>query len=239
LQLRREPDGFDVRVAFHVPDCDSVLFHEPDIVRPFAEIVPVNVAVQSYPESRYVACITQIKNPDSPELAVTPWPGASRLATKRLVLEPVRVAHADEMASLLDDDRLHAFTGGRPATLDELRKRYARQLVGHSADASEHWCNWIARHRVSGSAVGWMQATVSGEREALVAEIAWTIAPRFQRRGHAREASAEVLTWLCAQRVGLIIAHIHPAHDASMAVARALGLTPTDQIAAGEVRWSS
>lgn len=194
---------------------------------------------ENEPESRYVACITQIENPGSPELALPGWPAAPGLATERLVLEPVRVAHADEMAPLLDDDRLHAFTGGRPATLHELRERYARQLVGHSADASEHWCNWIARHRTSRSAVGWMQATVSGEPEALVAEIAWTIAPRFQRRGYAREASAKVLTWLCAQGVGLFIAHIHPAHDASMAVARALGLTPTDQIAAGEVRWSS
>jgi hypothetical protein len=37
--------------------------------------------------------------------------------------------------------------------------------------------------------------------------------------------------------VGVLMAHIHPAHAASTSVARALGLAPTDVIADGEVRW--
>jgi hypothetical protein len=51
----------------------------------------------------------------------------------RLVLEPLRLEHADEMAPLLDDSRLHTLTGGRPATLDELRETYAQQVAGRSA----------------------------------------------------------------------------------------------------------
>ena len=42
---------------------------------------------------------------------------ASPLQTERLALEPLRVHHAEEMAPLLDDARLFAFTGGRPVTL--------------------------------------------------------------------------------------------------------------------------
>ncbi|RII89234.1 GNAT family N-acetyltransferase, partial [Clavibacter michiganensis] len=37
--------------------------------------------------------------------------------------------------------------------------------------------------------------------------------------------------------VGVVRAHIHPDHAASEAVARRLGLAPTDERVDGEVRW--
>ena len=37
-----------------------------------------------------------------------------RLESERLVLEPLRVEHAEELAPLLDDPRLHEFIGGDP-----------------------------------------------------------------------------------------------------------------------------
>ena len=39
--------------------------------------------------------------------------------------------------------------------------------------------------------------------------------------------------------VGPVYAHVHPDHRASAAVAAAVGLTPTDEIVDGEVRWQS
>ena len=51
-------------------------------------------------------------------------------APPRLDLEPLRVDHAAEAVQAFDDDRLHTFTGGRPATEDELRDRYTRQAAG-------------------------------------------------------------------------------------------------------------
>ena len=53
-----------------------------------------------------------------------PWPEAERLRTERLALEPLRVAHAAEMADILDDAGLHTFTEGSPLTGTELRERY-------------------------------------------------------------------------------------------------------------------
>jgi RimJ/RimL family protein N-acetyltransferase len=47
--------------------------------------------------------------------ALDDWPLAMILRTERLSLEPLRLDHADEMAPLLDDPRLFAFTGGSPA----------------------------------------------------------------------------------------------------------------------------
>lgn len=171
--------------------------------------------------------------------AVDGWPPAPPLVTERLDLEPLRADHAAEIAPLFDDQRLHVFIGGRPATVGELRSRYTRQIVGHSADGSELWLNWIVRHRASGVAVGTVQATVSSHDGVPGADVAWVIASAYQRRGYAREAAAAMAAWLRQQGADVITAYIHPNHEASIAVARALGLRPTDEIVDGEIRWVS
>jgi RimJ/RimL family protein N-acetyltransferase len=162
---------------------------------------------------------------------------ASPLQTERLALEPLRVHHAEEMAPLLDDARLFAFTGGRPATLAELRARYARQATGRSPDGVERWLNWIARRHQDGLAVGFVQASVSDEPDPVTAVLAWVVGVRFQGCGYAREAAGAVVRWLEGAGVGRFVAYFHPEHDASMAVARALGLAPTDAMVDAEVVW--
>jgi RimJ/RimL family protein N-acetyltransferase len=37
--------------------------------------------------------------------------------------------------------------------------------------------------------------------------------------------------------VDRVVAHIHPQHEASIAVTRAVGLTATTKLVDGEVRW--
>jgi RimJ/RimL family protein N-acetyltransferase len=147
------------------------------------------------------------------------------------------VDHAEEMAPLLGDARLYAFTGGRPPTLDELRARYARQAAGQSADGIERWLNWIARRRPDRVAVGFVQASVSEDPEPVTAVLAWVVGVSFQGRGYAREAASAVVRWLEGAGVRRFVAYIHPDHQASMAVARALGLAPTDALVDGEVVW--
>lgn len=159
------------------------------------------------------------------------------LTTERLRLEPLRVDHAAEMAILLDDAGLHTFTGGKPATSDELRDRYTRQIVGRSSDGAQRWHNWVARERASARAVGFVQATVEDEDGKSVAEVAWVIGTAYQGRGYAREAAAAMTAWLRSHGVDVLVAHVHPHHEASMAVARALGLHPTRTVVDGEVRW--
>lgn len=167
------------------------------------------------------------------------WPSAGTIQTARLVLEPLRVEHAAELAPLLDDDDLHRYIGGRPATPDELRDRYRRQSAGQSPDGSEGWLNWVARERVSGAAVGTVQATVSSQDERLSAELAWVIATPYQRQGYASEAAAGMVAWLGRHGVHLLTAHVHPEHRASARIAERLGLTATATIIDGEVRWTT
>jgi RimJ/RimL family protein N-acetyltransferase len=165
------------------------------------------------------------------------WPLARPIETTRLTLEPLRIEHAEEMAAALDDPGLHEFIGGTPATADELRVRYARQVVGHSPDAGEAWLNWVVRLDDTGEPAGTVQATVRRTGPLLSADVAWVVASAYQGQGIASEASGAMVEWLRGQGVHRIVALVHPDHTASSAVARRLGLTPTDDLVDGEVRW--
>lgn len=164
---------------------------------------------------------------------------ARRLESTRLVLEPLRPEHADELAPVLDDVSLHRFIGGEPAGVEELRARFARQSLGHSPDGRECWCNWVVREGSTGRAVGTVQATIRGLAPGPVAELAWVIGVAHQGQGFAKEAVTLMSAWLRERGVVGLRANIHPDHDASMAVARAAGLVPTDAVVDGEVRWEA
>jgi RimJ/RimL family protein N-acetyltransferase len=164
---------------------------------------------------------------------------ARRLESERLVLEPLRPEHADELAPVLDDRSLHRFTGGEPVGVDELRARFERQSRGRSPDGRDRWLNWVVRERTTGRPVGTVQATVSESDRGPFAELAWVIGTGYQRRGLAKEAVGVMSAWLRERGVSCLRANIHPHHDASMGVARSIGLAPTDALVDGEVRWDS
>ena len=164
---------------------------------------------------------------------------ATVIETPRLRLEPLALEHAEEMSRALDDPRLHEFTGGRPATAPELEARYARLTAEPGSAHGEGWLNWIVRHRAAGRAIGTVQATLKLHEEQAVAELAWVISSAYQRQGHAKEAVGAMAAWLRGRSVAVFVAHIHPGHLASMAVARSIGLAPTDVVVDGETRWRS
>ncbi len=167
---------------------------------------------------------------------------AARLESPRLVLEPLRPEHAEELAPVLADISLYRFTGAEPPRIDELRARFVRQARGRSPDGHERWLNWTVRRRTGGEAVGTVQATVSGGAEADpgdVAELAWVIGAAHQGQGLGTEAAQAMAGWLRAQGVNRLRAHVHPGHDASMGVAGSLGLRPTGVVVDGEVRWET
>jgi RimJ/RimL family protein N-acetyltransferase len=60
-----------------------------------------------------------------------------------------------------------------------------------------------------------------------------------QLNGFAREAAQAMVAWLGEQGVDVVIANIHPAHAASIAVARHLGMQAGETGDDGELRWSS
>jgi RimJ/RimL family protein N-acetyltransferase len=167
------------------------------------------------------------------------------LRTARFDLEPLSPTHAEEMVVVLADRALYAFYDDEPSpSLDELRERYRRQAAGVSSDGLQVWHNWIVRDRATGACIGFVQATVTdrdaeGSRRDRVAELAWVVATAHQRRGVAVEAAQAVRDHERngPDAVRTIAAHIAPGHVASEAVARALGLRPTDRTVDGETVW--
>ncbi|MEU9043112.1 MULTISPECIES: GNAT family N-acetyltransferase [unclassified Kitasatospora] len=163
-----------------------------------------------------------------------PHPTAAPLHSERLDLLPIAPEHAEELAAALADPALHAFTGGRPATAEEMHARCARLAAG-SPDPAEQWGNWVLRLRADGALLGYVQATVRPDE----AELAWVVGTPWQRRGLATEATRALLDHLIAAGVTTAVAHIHPDHHASARVATALGLHPTARTQDGETRWQA
>jgi RimJ/RimL family protein N-acetyltransferase len=159
----------------------------------------------------------------------------STIVTDRLTLTPLVPEDAEEMFDVLDDERMHEFTGGRPLTPAELRTRYERLAVGHSDDGTELWFNWIVRLTETKTPVGVMQATVASG--GPTADIAWEIGVPWQGQGMASEAANAVVQWLIAHGVRDLQALIHPDHGASARVAERAGLSRTSERVEGEVRW--
>jgi len=170
-----------------------------------------------------------------PDLADVPDP--TLLATARLDLEPLQVEHAREMAGVLDDPALHEYTGGQPATFEQLHRQYSRQVLGRSPDGSQRWFSWVLRHRSDRRAVGTVQATVSLEAQLLTAEVAWVVGTGHQGMGYAKESAAAMVAWLRRCGIEAVVAHVHPEHPASQAVVRSVGLGPTATLVASEVSW--
>ena len=159
--------------------------------------------------------------------------------TDRLSLEPLTVAHATELAPLLDDRSLHEFTGGAPLSAAALAARYARLAARRSPGGDQLWGNWVLRVRATGEAAGTVQATLpAGGPEDGPAEVAWVVARAAQGRGYAKEAARSLVAVL--QAAGwTVAAYIHPGHLASQRVAHAAGLSLTTATRNGEMRWAS
>lgn len=153
-----------------------------------------------------------------------------------LSLEPLTVAHAEEMAGVLSDPALYQYIGGSPPGVEGLRQRY-EWLVKGSPELSVRWFNWVVR-RSDGTAVGFVQATVGPGHGGPSAVIAWMVGAPWQGRGFATRASHALVLWLREHGVRRITAHIHPDNTASEAVARAVGLHRTNRWDDGEMVWT-
>ena len=167
------------------------------------------------------------------------WPKVEAVTSVRLYLEPLSVEHALGMVEVLGDASMYGYTGGEALSLEQLQRRYAAQSLEHSEDGMQGWFNWIVKPKDSDTPIGFVQATVERSGPDLVANIAWVISPIHQGQGMASEAANAMNSWLRSKGVNSFVAYVHPAHFASMGVARNQGLHPTPLLEDGEVRWES
>jgi RimJ/RimL family protein N-acetyltransferase len=167
---------------------------------------------------------------------VSPLDESTTIITGRLSLVPLQVRDAEQMVGVLGDKRLHEFIGGEPATIAELRDRYARLAAG-SAGPDAVWLNWIVRRRSDAQPIGTVQATLTTKDGQSIANVAWVIGVDWQNQGFASEAARALIDWLRQHGAHNVIATIHPDHQASAVVATRAGLQPTDEHADGEQVW--
>ena len=146
------------------------------------------------------------------------------LPTARLILEPIRPDHADELFEPLQDTHLYTYIPqDAPPSTEALRERFAWLAAGKSPDGTQVWLNWVARRTDDGTVVGMYQATVYPDR---IADIAYITFIGSQGQGFAAEVCAEVIRHL-GERYGVRVvgADIDTRNQASIALVGRLGFS--------------
>ena len=111
------------------------------------------------------------------------------LATGELCLEPLTVAHAEEMFAVLSEPELYRYLDyPPPPSLEHLRGVYARVEGRTSPDGKQLWLNWIAKPPGQ-AAVGYVQLTV----ESRIAWVGFVFSSKHWGRGFASQATLAVL----------------------------------------------
>jgi [ribosomal protein S5]-alanine N-acetyltransferase len=151
---------------------------------------------------------------------------SSRLITQRLDFEPIEEGHAQALFSQLQDPRIYRFIPfNAPRSTGELAARFVKLSAGSSPDGSEKWLNWALRLRDAADYVGTLQATIRPDETAL---IAYVVFPSYWRAGYAREAAAELIHFLFAERqVRVVEAQIDTRNVASIKLVESFGFVRT------------
>jgi RimJ/RimL family protein N-acetyltransferase len=144
------------------------------------------------------------------------------LFTRRLALEPLRSEHATHLFTALQDPDLYtSILADPPTSLAALQDRYRRWERRASPDGREGWLNWAARLRETNEWVGTFQATITADRQAL---LAYMIFAPYQRQGLAHEGCQRVIKHLVDEYgVQVIAAEIDTRNAGSIALVNSLG----------------
>ena len=150
------------------------------------------------------------------------------LATARLTLEPLTVAHADLLYAGLCDPALYVYIpGDPPATLQEKREHFARILRGPRDNPVELWRNWAVKVAATGDYIGLIETSVfPGDH----AHLAYFIFSNAQRTGFAKEACAAVLKHIAgAYSIKQVVTEMDTRNTASWRLAESLGFSRTGE----------
>ena len=135
-------------------------------------------------------------------------------------LEPLVVAHAREMFSVLSDPAIYEFENEPPPSETWLAERYARLERRAPLDASQVWLNWVLR-LANSELSGYVQATLLRPGVSLVA---YELASRHWRKGIGSSAVFAMLQELQSNyEVRLFVAVLKSTNYRSMRLLLRLG----------------
>lgn len=148
--------------------------------------------------------------------------GDTMLETERLRLEPLTVAHAQQLFSVLADERIYTYIPEDPLPdVDALAHRYQRLATRRSPDGAELWLNWAVRRKQTHDYIGTLQATVTSEQTAA---MAYLLNPAFWGYGYAQEACHRLLKLLFeGYHVQAVQAEVDTRNHASWTLLERLG----------------
>ena len=159
----------------------------------------------------------------------------SAIESATLRLEPLAVAHADEMFEPMSAAAIYDYVPERPPlSVSALRQRYLQLEKGRSANGREQWLNWIVRLH-SRQCAGFVQATI---HPTFTADFAFVFAPEYWGRGVAFEACHAVLPHLAHDfGVRALFATVDPRNSRSIRLLKRLGFSevPSTRYPHGEV----
>jgi RimJ/RimL family protein N-acetyltransferase len=150
-------------------------------------------------------------------------PPFKALTTKRLVLRRFDAGDAEEFFAFRSDPAVSRYQSWKPKSVDEMRRFIAAQAEV-AADTPDSWFQLAVCLKAGGALIGDCGLHFPRD-ESRQAEIGYTIAPPYQRRGYALEAAEALLIYLFAN-LGKhrVFASVDPRNTASIAVLDKLGM---------------
>ena len=154
---------------------------------------------------------------------------ALTIRTARLCLEPITAEHAPRVFSVLTDPTIYTYTpGDAPASVASLRERYELLERRVSPSGDEVWLNWAVWVESERAYAGAVQATVRGDRSAL---LAYELGRAFRGVGYASEACGAVLVSLAAlHSVERVLAYVDTRNQASIRLLERLGFEQMERV---------
>ena len=152
------------------------------------------------------------------------------LETERLSLRRLVLGDLDELFELYSDPEMRRYFPEGTLTYEETRVELEWFLNGHPEHPELGL--WATIHRPTGRFIGrcgLLPWTIEGRDEV---EIAYMIAKPFWRQGLGAEAARGILEYARAE-LGLsrLVCLIDPGNEASIGVARSIGMAPEAEIA--------
>ena len=145
------------------------------------------------------------------------------IETNTLRLEPLVLAHAEEMFEPMSAPEIYEFIPEKPpASLSSLRQRYRQLERGRSADGRQLWLNWVVR-LASGQCTGNVQATIY---PGSTGDFAFVFAPKYWGRSVAFEACQAAVQYMAHELgVSALYATVDPRNSRSAHLLTRLGFT--------------
>ncbi len=145
-----------------------------------------------------------------------------KIQTERLILRELGPGDAAALFAYRSHPRVAAFQSWKPASIDDANAFLAK-LKLHPPYTGGTWRQLGITLRSDGSLIGDCGIHVM-EDDSRMAEIAYTVAPEYQRQGYGSEAVGGVLTMLFdTLHVQRVVAHAPARNKASRALLDRLG----------------